>query len=476
MSANLGRRPLSRVELWRISLYWLALSGLWAGLGFLLLQAMADHFICPSGVETTACAALPESSLTPIVGDLRLKPEEAIGLVALVGSLVAVIVQPTAAALSDYTRSRLGRRRPWILVGTALDVVFLVALASSQTFIAMAALVVLLQFSSNMAQGPFQGYVPDLVPEEQVGTASGLFGLMSVGGQLVGVAIAAAAVVVDNLAAGVIAFAVLEVATMLPAVLGVADRPVEMPQRSGTVLAGVRGALAEAWGHRSFVWLLVSRFFILMTTGTVVATAHRFLTRSMGYSEAGSAAAIMVLLTLTVLSAASVAGWAGGASDRYGRKPIIWTGCLVGAIGMTALALTPAQPEFALLGLRFPIGGLAAIPVGIGAGMFVSVDWALMVDIIPRVTAGRYMGISNVVTATSGAVAGTIAGFVVGSTAGPGGDVSFGPRLAIGLTVAWYAIGAWALRRVDTRPFSAQMGQAPHPLPPAPAAPAGTTS
>ena len=234
MNAIDGRAPLSRMELMRISLYWLALSGLWAGLGFLLLQAIADHLICPAGVETSACASLPKSSLTPIIGGLRLKPEEAVGLVALVGSLVAVIVQPTAAALSDYTRSRLGRRRPWILVGTALDVVFLVALASSQTFIAVAALVVLLQFSSNLAQGPFQGYVPDLVPEEQVGTASGLFGLMSVGGQLVGVAIAAVAVALGNLPAGVIAFAVLEVATMLPAVLGVADRQVEMPQRSGT--------------------------------------------------------------------------------------------------------------------------------------------------------------------------------------------------------------------------------------------------
>ena len=82
-----------------------------------------------------------------------------------------------------------------------------------------------------------------------------------------------------------------------------------------------------------------------------------------------------------------------------------------------------------------------------------------MVDIIPRVTAGRYMGISNVVTATAGAIATTISGFVIGSTAGPGADISFGPRLAIVMTVAWYAIGAWALRRVDTRPFDVQMSR-----------------
>ena len=59
-----------------------------------------------------------------------------------------------------------------------LDVVFLIGLATSQTFVALVAFVILLQFSSNFAQGPFQGYVPDLVPPQQVGLASALVGAM----------------------------------------------------------------------------------------------------------------------------------------------------------------------------------------------------------------------------------------------------------------------------------------------------------
>jgi MFS family permease len=285
---------------------------------------------------------------------------------------------------------------------------------------------------------------------------------MSVSGQLVGVGIAAVAVWAENLAAGVLAFAVLEVATMLPAVFGVRDRPVELPRRRGPMLDGVRGALGEAWAHRSFVWLLVSRFFILLTTGTVVGVAHRFLTRSLAYTEKEAATAILVLLAITVGSAAVVAGIAGRASDRYGRKRVIWAGCLVGAIGMAGLALVPPQPELAAFGVRFPLGGLAAVLVGTGAGMFIAVDWALMVDIIPRVTAGRYMGISNVVTATAGAVAAAIAGFVAATTTDVTGDIGLGPRLALALALAWYALGAWALRRVDPRPFEIQMqGAAP---------------
>lgn len=455
------RPPLSRVELVRISLYWLALSGLWAGIAFQIQPSIAQHLICPEGVTLIDCARLPESQLHEIGFGLRARSEVAIGLVGLIGSVVAFVVQPIAAALSDYTNSRLGRRRPWILVGTALDVVFLIALANAQTYLAFAILITLLQFSSNLAQGPFQGYVPDLVPESQVGTASGIVGLMSVTGQLVGTAIAGIAVATHNLPLGIFALAALEVGTMLPAVFGVADRPVAIARRSGSVLAGVRGALSEAWHHRSFIWLLGSRFFILMTTGTVVVEAAFFLERSLGYSEAQTSITIIALLAITVLSAAGVAAWAGGASDRYGRRQVIWLGCGIGAAGMAVLALAPALPEVSLLGVRFPLFGLAAVPVGIGAGMFIAVDWALLVDIIPRATAGRYMGLSNVVTATSGALAGTIAGIVIAATTSATGDASLGPRIAFLLTLLYYLVGALLLRRVDTRPYAVQMARSP---------------
>ncbi len=51
---------------------------------------------------------------------------------------------------------------------------------------------VLLQFSSNFAQGPFQGYLPDLVPAAQVGFASALVGVMSILGVIGGTLVASA--------------------------------------------------------------------------------------------------------------------------------------------------------------------------------------------------------------------------------------------------------------------------------------------
>ena len=56
--------------------------------------------------------------------------------------------------------------------------VFLVGLYLADAWIGLLVFYVALQFSSNFAQGPFQGYMPDLVPAKQVGLASGLMGLM----------------------------------------------------------------------------------------------------------------------------------------------------------------------------------------------------------------------------------------------------------------------------------------------------------
>jgi hypothetical protein len=88
--------------------------------------------------------------------------------VTIAGVITAVIVQATVGTISDYTVSRWGRRKPYIVVGGLLDVVFLWALANAETYVAVVVALVLLQFSSNFAQGPFQGYVPDLVPAQQV--------------------------------------------------------------------------------------------------------------------------------------------------------------------------------------------------------------------------------------------------------------------------------------------------------------------
>ena len=131
------------------------------------------------------------------------------GPLELLGALVAILTVPTAGSLSDYTTTRFGRRKGYIISGAALDLVFITGLsliamaqptdwrreprsASTARRLALYALLFLgLQFSSNWAQGPYQGLVPDLVAEKQVGIASGLVGVMRTVGLVAGFGIMA---------------------------------------------------------------------------------------------------------------------------------------------------------------------------------------------------------------------------------------------------------------------------------------------
>src|SRR2546430_3321096 len=151
-------------------------------------------------------------------------------LLTFLGAIVAILVQPTIGTISDYTITRWGRRKPYIAIGAVLDVVFLVGIATSNTYLSVVAFFVLLQISSNFAQGPFQGYVPDLVPGAQVGLASGLMGLMIILGRIGGVAIASIGLFTGSFVVATIGLGLLELATAIVTLITVDEGRVAAPR------------------------------------------------------------------------------------------------------------------------------------------------------------------------------------------------------------------------------------------------------
>jgi MFS family permease len=413
-----NRRPvelLPKRELFRISLYWLGLSSIFAGLTFILGARLEFDGLVPD----------------------RSEAGRTLFLLTIAGALIAVVVQPTIGTISDYTISRWGRRKPYILIGSVLDVVFLAGIALSADLLAIAAFVALLQFSSNFAQGPFQGYIPDLVPAPQVGFASALVGMMQILGNVAGNLIGAIAVALDQFALGLIALGVLELLTMLSVVIRVREgtAPKSRDGRSWIAIAG------EAWGtdilrERSFLWLVASRLAVLMAGGVLVNLAVFYLARSLGMNQEETGAAFIPLVGLVALGTVIAVVPAARASDRVGRKKVIYLSCVVGGIGLALVAIAPS----------FPVALIGTGVFGLSTGIFLAVDWALMTDIIPKASSGRYMGLSNVATASSGVLAVAIGGTVMDVVGG-----GAGPRAALWLAVALFAVGAILLRPVDER-------------------------
>jgi MFS family permease len=424
---EVGARPtalLPMSQLLRISAFWLGLTAIDGAVGLFITNRLEfDHLVPTADVGTSM---------------LR---------ITAIGAIVGIIIQPTVGYISDYTVSRWGRRKPYIVFGSLLDVVFLLGIATGSSVLMLAAFFLLLQVSTNIARGPFQGYVPDLVAEPQVGMASGMVGLMQVVGNVTGFLLVALSVGLGVMPLSLVAVALVELVTMASVVLKVGKGMPPRPRRgkSWTTIA------RETWAtdilrERSYVWLLVSRLLFLLGGSLLVNFVLIYLGRAYGMSKDEANSMFVAVLAAVVIASALAILPASRLSDRAGRKPLIFAACAGGAVGSAIIALTPS----------IPIAILGAALFGAANGSFLAVDWALMTDIIPRASAGRYMGMSNVATGSAGPLSIALGGIVLDFVTRAGNE-ALSPRVVFILAVAFFSMAAVTLRPVieprrDRRP------------------------
>ncbi len=380
------------------------------------------------------------------------------------GTLVAIVWQPIVGGISDRTVSRWGRRRPFIFAGTLGDLVFLAGIALAGNYWWVVVLYFLLQFSSNTAQAPYQGLLPDVVPARQRGEASGYYGVANLVGIASGTVGAGLLLAHFGRAVSIASIAAVLLVTMLATVLLVPDRakPVE-PQFNGP-----REVLAKTFGiplrHRDFVWLMVSRLLIFMGFGGLQNYAFFYFDNVFfPHNAKATAIAASTLLGLAIGVAALVSWPASWLSDRTGRKPLILVAGLFGAAGTLVMVFSHYRwvPDAIALPLaaRLDVPVLAAqatltgAVIGIGLGVFFSVDWAFIQDVIPAHEAGLYMGFSNIATAGAGILAVVFGGplldhfnrgpLILGL---PGGF-----PVVFAIFVAWFVIGSLSILKVPER-------------------------
>ena len=418
--AELDARPVDHLpvrQLFQIAVYWLGINSIMGGIGVVVQKQV------PAMVS----------------GDLQ---GPAIAFQSIVTMIMASLIQPTVGMLSDYTISRWGRRKPYIAIGATLDVVFLVGIGLSNNYVTLVVFLILVQFSSNFAQGPFQGYIPDLVPPKQVGFASALVGIMQTFGFVLGTLVITFGVSSGSYLLPLLFLGIIEVATAIGTIVWVREGRRARDRAGRSWLAIARTAWAtDILAEKSFVNLVLSRWLFLAGTNMLLAFYIIFMDQTLGIRDGDQALWInvtggtMALLTMvSTIPSARI-------SDRIGRKPVIYAACAIGAVGLAVIGLAPSIQVFVL----------GAGLIGIATGTFLAVDWALMTDIIPKAASGRYMGISNIAVAAGGPLASVIGGamlfFVGGETRAPEG-----PRSAYLVATVVFLLSAFFLRRVDARP------------------------
>ena len=308
----------------------------------------------------------------------------ALGIVTGAGALVAVLAGPVAGALSDATTARTGRRHTWIAAGALLGGAGLVLLAGQRTLLGLTLAWCVAQAGLNTLQAGLTAIVPDRTPVRQRGVVSGWAGLTQSIGVVVGVLLVTA--VVTGTTGGYLLIGLLVVLTAVPFVLATPDPAV----RAGVPRVTLHGLLAvfrfSPRANPDFAWAWATRFLVQL--GNAMATLYLlyFLRDRVRHDspEDGLLLLILVYTGATVLTV--VVG--GVVSDRTGRrKPSVILSGYVMAAAATLLALWPTWTG-ALI---------AAAVLGLGFGVYLSVDQALITQVLPSAQdRARDLGVINI--------------------------------------------------------------------------------
>ncbi|MFA5605050.1 MAG: MFS transporter, partial [Dehalococcoidales bacterium] len=373
--SNLNGSAFGRWDYLKITILVFATTGLWQSMHSLILPIRILDF-APEAEKNTY-----------------------LGLMTFVGLIIAMLLQPVFGAISDRSGFRMGKRRPFIIVGVLCLLLFLPGIGLAGSYAVIFAIYCVMQISSNAVQGAHQGFIPDLVPEGKKGQASGIKSFVEMLGGVILIYIVGK--LMDNYAAGGgdqwLWFSLLIPGIILLVCMLVTIFTVKEKTGSAKSPFSIKEVICNTFKidirmNRRFLWFLASRLFFFAALGIIQQFSLYFL-MYLGVPDPASAAARFLILA--VVGMLVVVYPAGRLSDRIGRKPIAITSAFIGAFGILLIILTK---DYTMI-------MVAAGFIGVALGGFSSTNWAMAIDMVSTGEEARYLGIANMATAGAGALA-----------------------------------------------------------------------
>jgi len=328
--------------------------------------------------------------LTPPVMTLALRvaevapdrKESVLSLALGLGALISLVVNPIAGLLSDRTTSRYGMRRPWILGGLAVGCFGLYLIASGGVAMVVVGWCVT-QFGFNFLIPTLLAVLPDQIPERQHGRVSGILNAGFPVGVVAGVFTAQA--VSPNMLAMFMVPAALAAVLVVLFMLRLDDR-----RQSPDAVAPLdwRGFFGGFWISPrmapDFAWAWLSRFLLFMGLATLMSYQVFYLIEKVGIPQAGIPEAMLkstLVSTLTTVLGSIAGGWL---SDRLARRRVfVLVSAVIYGLG---LAVIGASAQFDVF-----LWGVAVC--GLGQGVYLAVDLALVAEVLPDKNGGAGKGI-----------------------------------------------------------------------------------
>ena len=424
-----------------LSILWLALNVLTAALLPVVIPTQILLFVAPGQVGNAQQAEL-------------------LGWLSTLGAIMSLFIPPLVGMLSDHTSSIFGRRRPYIAVGT-LCMVLCTPLLIQGTSVALFILgLAILQVGANILTAAYQSLVPDMVPKEQRGEASGYVGLMTILGNVISLGLAAwlfsqvaightGRVLIEHSAFLFysIAVTILLIGTLIT-LFGVHETPYALSLTvSAQAEAQVRQRFRQwvqrnwldPWREYNFTLVFLTRFSVMMGLALFMTFIEYYFANVSQSSHFVQTTVSLAVLSL--LGAVVSAFGLGILSDHVRRAPIVSLATACMSLASLAFVISPNHVPLWPLGILF----------GLGYGAYSSVDWALSIDALPSMNAvGKDMGLWSA-SATLPGILAPLLGSLLISLASTRGQTALGYRLTFALATFFLLIAAVTILLVRER-------------------------
>ena len=320
-----------------------------------------------------------------------------LGIVGLAGLLATALVQVPVGWASDRTRSRLGRRLPYMLWTCLCIPVGLAGLAMPLTYASLLVIWMFIQINSGIGYSPYLASVRELVPTNRMGVAASVKTLLEALGGACMLCIAALMVSRYAQPDGVVwlwaTLAMLAGALVLTS--GVSSFTIfgRMRQAGGVAAATFqRAAMAfpettsMARLHPDLGWFLVSRG-AFMAAVVIFTTYGLFFLRDKVQVDNPAQALGMAIIGIggALVVTTYPSGWL---SDRIGRKPVLAVGVVVAVAATVAMMWVSS----------YLIAVVVASVIGGAVGMILTTHWAMANDLGTPGREAQHMGIVNLGT------------------------------------------------------------------------------
>lgn len=329
--------------------------------------------------------------------------------VLLWGGVIVVIVTPLSGWLSDRTMSRMGMRRPWIIIGVVIGSVGIAVLAVAGSLVVLIIGWVITQAGYGITSAAVHALLADQIETRVRGRVSAAVGIAGAVAVIVAIALVTAMANSDvSVPLWFIVPGVIAAVMSLSLVFGLKD----IVRDSTPAPATARDFLAIYWlnplKYRDFGWAFIGRVLVTMSLLSVQAYWLYYINSKYEPNLDAAREKQVMVITAYALVQLVTAAFFGWLSDKSGRrKRIIWVSCILTAMGLLWGMQAPTFESYLL----------AMLIIGAGQGAYVTVDVALMTEVLPDFeNAGKDLGIVSLSYLLPQVLVPVLAGFIFGAT------------------------------------------------------------